>query len=143
MGIFNEQSFDHPFAKGIQGAPGVGFSLTADGNYDMNKKRLTNVGAPSANTDAATKKYIDDNSSGSPTITPLTVDSDIDMKDKYRIQNLKAPIDADEPATKQYADIRFFYRDGSHPMTGNVNMNNNRINFQQEIINQQHLVSPI
>ena len=39
MGIFNEQSFDHPFAKGIQGAPGVGFSLTADGNYDMNKKK--------------------------------------------------------------------------------------------------------
>ena len=39
MGIFNEQSFDHPFAKGIQGAPRVGFSLTADGNYDMNKKK--------------------------------------------------------------------------------------------------------
>ena len=38
MGIFNEQSLDHPFARGIQGAPGVGFSLTADGNYDMNKK---------------------------------------------------------------------------------------------------------
>ena len=38
MGIFNEQSFDHPFAKGIQGAPGVGFSLAADSNYDMNKK---------------------------------------------------------------------------------------------------------
>ena len=37
MGIFNEQSFDQrsPFAKGIQGAPGVGFSLTADGNYDI------------------------------------------------------------------------------------------------------------
>ena len=43
MGIFNEQSFDHPFAKGIQGAPGVGFSLTTDGNYDMNKKRLTEL----------------------------------------------------------------------------------------------------
>ena len=38
MGIFNEQSFDRPFAKGIQGAPGVGFSLTTDGNYDINKK---------------------------------------------------------------------------------------------------------
>ena len=38
MGIFNEQSFDHPFAKGIQGAPGVGFSLTADGNYDISGK---------------------------------------------------------------------------------------------------------
>ena len=58
MGIFNEQSFDHPFAKGIQGAPGVGFSLTADGNYDINKKRLTNVGAPSNNTDAATKSML-------------------------------------------------------------------------------------
>ena len=31
MGVFNEQSDNHPFAKGIQGAPGVGFSLTADG----------------------------------------------------------------------------------------------------------------
>ena len=127
MGIFNEQSFDHPFAKGIQGAPGVGFSLTADGNYDMNKKKLTNVGAPSNNTDAATKKYVDDNSSGSPTTSRLTVDSNIDMKDSFRIKNLKAPIDAEEPATKQYADIHFFYRDGSHPMTGDVNMNNKRI----------------
>ena len=27
MGIFNEQSLDHPFAKGIQGAPGVGLGL--------------------------------------------------------------------------------------------------------------------
>ena len=120
MGIFNEQSFDHPFARGIQGAPGVGFSLTADGNYDMTGKKLTNVGAPSANTDAATKKYVDDNSSGSPTTTRLAVDSDIDMKDRYRILNLKAPSDADEPATKQYADSHFFYRNGSHPMTGNV-----------------------
>ena len=127
MGIFNEQSFDHPFAGGIQGAPGVGFSLTADGNYDMTGKKLTNVGEPDDNTDAATKKYVDDNSSGSPTTSRLTVDSDIDMNHRYRIQNLKAPIDADEPATKQYADIRFFYRDGSHPMTGNVDMNNNRI----------------
>ena len=58
MGIFNEQSFDHPFAKGIQGAPGVGFSLTADGNYDMNKKRLTNLGAFNSNTDAATKNML-------------------------------------------------------------------------------------
>ena len=127
MGIFNEQSFDHPFAKGIQGAPGVGFSLTADGNYDMNKKKLTNVGAPSANTDAATKKYVDDNSSGSPSTTRLTVDSNIDMKDQYRILNLKQPVDADEPATKQYADSKFLDRNGSYTMIGNLSMNNNKI----------------
>ena len=35
MGIFNQQTFNHPFAKGIQGAPGVGFHLTTDGDYDM------------------------------------------------------------------------------------------------------------
>ena len=127
MGIFNEQSFDHPFARGIHGAPGVGFSLTADGNYDMNKKRLTNVGAPNANTDAATKKYADDNSSGSPATSQLTVDSNIDMKNTYRILKLKSPSDADEPATKQYADGTFLDRNGSHAMIGDLNMNNNKI----------------
>ena len=58
MGIFNEQSLDHPFAKGIQGAPGVGFNLTLSGDYDMINKKLRNVGAPSVNSDAATKKYV-------------------------------------------------------------------------------------
>ena len=61
MGIFNEHSTIH-FAKGIQGAPGVGFHLTADGNYDMVSKKLTNVGAPTSNADAATKTYGDENS---------------------------------------------------------------------------------
>ncbi|CAH3018103.1 unnamed protein product [Porites evermanni] len=126
MGIFNEQSFDHPFAKGIQGAPGVGFSLTANGNYDINKKRLTNVGAPSDNNDAATKKYVDDNSTRSST-THLTVDSNIDMKNTYRITNLCTPLDAKEPPTKYYVDNTFVDRDGSYPMKGNLNMDNNRI----------------
>ena len=40
MGIFNEHSSNqHPFSKGIQGAPGVAFNLTADGNYDMVGKK--------------------------------------------------------------------------------------------------------
>ena len=125
MGVFNEQTYSHPFAKGIQGAPGVGFNLTSDGNYDMSKRKLTNVGAPSDNTDAATKKYVDDNSSSS--TSELTVDSNIDMKDRYRILNLKHPVDADEPATKQYSDSKFLDRDGSRTMIGNLDMNNNKI----------------
>ena len=127
MGIFNEQSLDHPFAKGIQGAPGVGFNLTSSGDYDMINKKLRNVGAPSANTDAATKKYVDDNSSGSPSTSRLTVDSNIDMKDTYRIQNLISPLDSKDPATKYYVDNTFLDRDGSYPMKGNLNMDNNRI----------------
>ena len=127
MGIFNEQSLDHPFAKGIQGAPGVGFNLTSSGDYDMINKKLRNVGAPSANTDAATKKYVDDNSSGSPSTSRLTVDSNIDMKDRYRIQNLITPQDSKDPATKYYVDNTFLDRDGSYPMKGNLNMDNNQI----------------
>ena len=126
MGIFNEQSFDHPFARGIQGAPGVGFSLTADGNYDMNKKRLTNVGAPSSNTDAATKKYVDDNSGGGKT-SLITVDSNIDMKDTYRILNLKKPSGADEAATKSYTDNNLLKTDGTKPMTQDLSLGSYRI----------------
>ena len=123
MGVFNEHT-DKNFGKGVQGAPGIGFSLTADGNYDIVNRRLTNVGAPTSNADAATKKYVDDNSSGSS--SELTIDSNIDMKDRYRILNLKSPLDADEPATKQYADSTFLDREGGI-MTGNLDMNNFRI----------------
>ena len=127
MGIFNEHSsVQHPFAKGVQGAPGVGFNLTTDGNYDMVGKKLTNVGAPASNTDAATKKYVDENSGGGKT-SLLTVDSNIDMKDSFRILNLKAPSGSSEPVTKNYAESNFFYRDGSKPMTGNIDMNNKKI----------------
>ena len=59
MGIFNEQSYNHPFVRGIQGAPGVGFSLTADGNYDMIGKKLTNVGDGTDPSDAVTRKQLD------------------------------------------------------------------------------------
>ena len=131
MGIFNEQSVDHPFSRGIQGAPGVGFSLTADGNYDMSAKKLTIVGAPSDDKDAATKKYVDDNvtsgGGGPPATSTLEVDSNIDMKDQYRLLNLKSPLDDDEPATKSYADSTFLNKDGSKSVIGNLNMNNKKI----------------
>ena len=133
MGIFNEQNNQQPFSRGIQGAPGVGFRLTADGNFDITGKKLTNVGAPTSNTDAATKKYVDDKSTsggsgGGPSKTStLTVDSNIDMKDRYRILNLKSPSDADEPATKQYADSTFLDRGGNRGMLVDLVMNNKKI----------------
>ena len=129
MGIFNEHSYNNPFARGLQGAPGVGFSLTSDGDYDMVGKKLANVCAPKFNSDAATKKYVDDNNSSFPTVlsTNLVADSNISMKDTYRIQNLKSPIDADEPATKQYSDSHFLDKDGPHAMIGDLNMGNHKI----------------
>ena len=129
MGIFNEHSVEHPFSRGIQGAPGVGFRLTADGNYDITGKKLTNVGAPPSDKDAATKKYVDDNKSSgeTPATSKLVVDSNIDMKDQYRLLNLKSPLDNDEPATKSYADSTFLNIDDTKSVTGNLNMANKKI----------------
>ena len=131
MGIFNEHSSNHQFAKGVQGAPGVGFNLTADGNYDMEEKKLTNVGEPTSDTDSATKKYVDDNSGGKTSL--ITVDSNIDMKSQFSITKLKTPSNNDDAATKKYVDDSkidgsvFLKLDGTRPMTGNLNMNNQRI----------------
>ena len=141
MGIFNGHSSNQQikghFIRGLQGAPGVGFNLTSNGDYDMVNKKLRNVGAPTSNTDAATKKYVDDNSGGGKT-SSLTIDSNIDMKDTYRILNLKAPSDADEPVTKNYAESNFFYRDGSQPMTGDIDMNNKKIkNLSSPTVNSE------
>ena len=89
MGIFNEHSSNHqPFAQGIQGAPGVGFNLTSTGDYDMVNKKLRNVGNPVSNTDAANKKYVDDNCGGGKT-SSLTIDSNINMKSQFSITKLK------------------------------------------------------
>ena len=133
MGIFNEHSSNHyQFAKGVQGAPGVGFNLTADGNYDMVGKKLTNVGAPTSDTDSATKKYVDDNSGGGKT-SLITVDSNIDMKSQYSITKLKTPSNNDDAANKKYVDDSkvdgsvFLKLDGTRSMAGNLNMNNKRI----------------
>ena len=80
MGIFNEQSSYHPFARGIQGAPGVGFNLTADGNYDMIDKKLTNVGDWVSPNDAVTRKQLDNAEVGD-------IKADINFKNSYNIQN--------------------------------------------------------
>ena len=133
MGIFNEHSSNHfQFAKGVQGAPGVGFNLTADGNYDMVGKKLTNVGTPTSDTDSATKKYVDTNSGGGKT-SLLTVDSNIDMKSQFSIKKLKTPSNNDDAATKKYVDDSkvdgsvFLKLDGTRQMSGNLDMNNKRI----------------
>ena len=63
MGIFNQQSNNQPqqqrFLRGIQGSPGVGFSLTQDGNYDMTHKKLKNVGEGVESSDAITKHQLE------------------------------------------------------------------------------------
>ena len=46
--------------RGEQGLPGIGFKLTDDGDFDIDSKRLTDVGKPIESSDATTKAYVDD-----------------------------------------------------------------------------------
>ena len=63
MGIFNQHSDNQPrqqeFLRGLQGSPGVGFSLRKDGNYDMVNKKLKNVGEGVESSDAVTKHQLE------------------------------------------------------------------------------------
>ena len=70
MGIFND-NIHNPHSPGStqgpvgpKGPPGPGFKFTRDGNFNVDGKRLTNVGAPTEDDDSTTKKYVDDGMSG-------------------------------------------------------------------------------
>ena len=44
---------------GEDGLPGVGFKLTSSGDFDLQKKRLTNVAEGTENSDSVTKHQVD------------------------------------------------------------------------------------
>ena len=153
MGIFNQQSNNQPqqqrFLRGIQGSPGVGFSLTKDGNYDMTHKKQKNVGEGVQSSDAVTKHQletaINSKINTSPSLNNYVkkdspeVAADLDMKG-FGIKNLKVTPGGDARATsRKYVDRKldtkanksdlngYLKRDGSNQMQGNLQMNNNRI----------------
>ena len=153
MGIFNQQSNQQPqqqrFLRGIQGSPGVGFSLTKDGNYDMTHKKLKNVGEGVESSDAVTKHQletaINSKINTSPSLNNYVkkdspeVAADLDMKG-FEVKNMKLTPAGDLSATsKKYVDskinIKANKRDlndylklyGTSQMQGNLQMNNNRI----------------
>ena len=84
--------------KGDPGLPGIGFSLTDDGNFDIDSKRLTEVAAPIDNNDAATKEYVDD-------------------------ENTRQDIAINSKAEK--TDV--LLRDGTQSMRDNLDLNNHNI----------------
>ena len=58
MGIFNDEI--HTVAvQGERGPPGIGFTLTSNGDFDIRKKRPTSVGSPKKASDSTTKEYVD------------------------------------------------------------------------------------
>ena len=100
MGIFNQHSNNKPhqsFLRGLRESPGVGFSLTRDGNYDMNNKKLKNVGEGVESSDAVTKHQLEVSLNTKPDKASLNnyvkknsseLGGDLDMKG-HSIKNLK------------------------------------------------------
>ena len=117
MGIFNQHSNNQPhqsFLRRLRGSPGIGFSLTKDRNYDMNNKKLKNVGEGVESSDAITKHQLEVSINTKLDISSLNnyvkknspeVDGDLDMKG-YAIKNLKiTALGGDASATsKKYVD---------------------------------------
>ena len=152
MGIFNQHSNNQPyqrFLRGLRGSPGVGFSLTRDGNYDMNNKKLKNVGEGVESSDAVTKHQletaINSKINTSPSLNNYVkkdspeVAADLDMKG-YAIKNLKlTPSSNSSASSKRYIDQKaaskadksdlnqFLKLDGSKQMSGNIQMNGKRV----------------
>ena len=117
-GYIHQHSNNQPhqgFLRGLRGSPGVGFSLTRDGNYDMNNKKLKNVGEGVESSDAVTKHQLEvsmntklDKASLNNTLNNYVkknspeVDADLDMKG-FSIKNLKVTSlgsDASVPSKK-------------------------------------------
>ena len=119
----------------------------------MVNKKLRNAGAPASNTDAETKKYVDENSSGGKTsllkhhlmqmnqpqnntqtvilFYPMT--GDVNMNNN-KIEILPTPTADGNAATKKYVDDNkvdgsvFLKLDGTRKMSANLDMNNKQIN---------------
>ena len=152
MGIFNQHSNNQPhqsFLRGLRGSPGVGFSVTRDGNYDMNNKKLKNVGEGVESSDAVTKHQlettINSKINSSPSLNNYVkkdspeVAADLDMKG-FAIKNMKVTPGGDASATsRKYVDgklgskadasvlSQYVKRDGSNQMSGNLQMNGKRV----------------
>ena len=152
MGIFNQHSDNQPhqsFLRGLRGSPGVGFSLTRDGNYDMNNKKLKNVGEGVESSDAVTKHQLETAINSKINTSPSSnifvkkdspeVAADLDMKG-YAIKNMKVTPGGDGSATsRKYVDGKldtkankndlnsYLKRAGSKQMSGNLQMNGKRI----------------
>ena len=124
MGVTNGQ-LESPSAtgkgeKGDPGLPGIGFSLTDDGNFDIDSKRLTEVAAPIDKNDAATKEYVDNNLSAIDLSPYLKRDGTTSMTGHLNMNNHKisdledATNDNDAVPLKQLKEMTTDHRTNYH-----------------------------
>ena len=112
MTLYDHGWVDDDNGAGEAGPPGVGFKLTASGNYDIQNKRLENVAQPLKDSDATTKKYVDD-----------IFKSDINVHGK-KVTNVE--VMGSDAVTKTYLESNFMKR------------SNNKWNAAKSVISNVH-----
>ena len=80
-----------------------GFTVSATQTVDMGANKVTNIAAPTANTDAATKLYVDSADNLKLDLAGGTMSGDIAMGTNA-ITGMADPTNAQDAATKAYAD---------------------------------------
>ena len=135
-GILNHDDNHESSQGGQRGLPGVGFKLDANGDYDIENKKLTNVKNGDMDHDVMVKSQIEGyvNNNFLNRLTGGQIGGDLDMRG-HSIKYLK--YDTDDSAAARVAELNskadksdlddYFKLDGTKAMTGNLNMNNNRI----------------
>ena len=125
-----------PGQRGPKGDPGVGYHITSSGDYDIQNKKLTNVKYGDMNHDVMVKSQIEGyvNNNFLNRLTGGQIGGDLDMRG-HTIKYLK--FDKSDSAAARVAELNtkadksdlddYFKLDGMKAMTGNLNMNKNRI----------------
>ena len=106
----------------------------------METKKILGLATPTSNTDAATKKYVDDNTAAPDLSDYLEKDGTVAMTGDLNVGNnkivgLATPVSNTDAATKKYVDDNtgtpdlsdYLKKDGTVAMTGDLNLNNNKI----------------
>ena len=78
-------------------------------NLNLGNKKIVGLATPTSNTDAATKKYVDDNRGSSDLSGYLKKDGSVDMTgdldlNNHKITNPSKPLLEDEATNKEYVD---------------------------------------
>ena len=106
----------------------------------METKKIVDLATPTSNTDAATKKYVDDNTAAPDLSDYLEKDGTVTMTGDLNVGNnkivgLATPVSNTDAATKKYVDdnagspdlTNYLKKDGSVAMTGELNAGGNKI----------------
>ncbi|MEK7716697.1 MAG: hypothetical protein AAB322_02965, partial [Pseudomonadota bacterium] len=127
---------------------GVNNKLSSLVNIDLNSNKIVNCADPTSFSDVSNKNYVDNqilNINFSPYLKKdgtVLLTGNLNNNNLYKISNSIEPTVSSDLTTKNYVDTQigtidltnYFKKDGTTPMTGNINLNNYYLNNVNSIV---------